>query len=76
MSSNPTIVYPFTIPIHLGRFQFELSGFGVAVLLADAGGELLLAEAALAARLDDDVSEAHGVGRVLLRLPEFSGYAD
>ena len=34
MSSNPTIVYPFTIPIHLGRFQFELSGFGVAVLLA------------------------------------------
>lgn len=34
MSSNPTIVYPFAIPIHFGRFQFELSGFGVAVLLA------------------------------------------
>jgi phosphatidylglycerol:prolipoprotein diacylglycerol transferase len=34
MSSNPTIVYPFTLPIHLGRFQFELSGFGLAVLLA------------------------------------------
>ncbi len=34
MRANPTIVYPFTVPIHLGRFQFELSGFGVAVLLA------------------------------------------
>ena len=34
MSSNPTIVYPFAIPIRLGRFQFELSGFGIAVLLA------------------------------------------
>jgi phosphatidylglycerol---prolipoprotein diacylglyceryl transferase len=31
---NPTIVYPFAIPIHFGRFEFELSGFGVAVLLA------------------------------------------
>jgi phosphatidylglycerol:prolipoprotein diacylglycerol transferase len=34
MRGNPTIVYPFTVPIHLGSFQFELSGFGVAVLLA------------------------------------------
>jgi len=34
MRGNPTIVYPFTVPIHLGHFQFELSGFGVAVLLA------------------------------------------
>jgi len=34
MSSQPTIVHPFNIPIHFGRFQFELSGFGIAVLLA------------------------------------------
>ena len=34
MRANPTIAYPFTVPIHLGRCQFELSGFGVAVLLA------------------------------------------
>jgi phosphatidylglycerol---prolipoprotein diacylglyceryl transferase len=34
MDSHPTIVHPFNIPIHLGRFQFELSGFGIAVLLA------------------------------------------
>jgi len=34
MSSQPTIVHPFNIPIHLGRFHFELSGFGIAVLLA------------------------------------------
>ena len=34
MSGQPTIVHPFDIPIHLGRFQFELSGFGIAVLLA------------------------------------------
>jgi phosphatidylglycerol---prolipoprotein diacylglyceryl transferase len=34
MRGHPTIVYPFTVPIHLGHFQFELSGFGVAVLLA------------------------------------------
>jgi phosphatidylglycerol:prolipoprotein diacylglycerol transferase len=34
MGSHPTIVHPFNIPIHIGRFQFELSGFGIAVLLA------------------------------------------
>ena len=34
MGSHPTIVHPFNIPIHLGRFQFEFSGFGIAVLLA------------------------------------------
>jgi phosphatidylglycerol:prolipoprotein diacylglycerol transferase len=34
MSSQPTVVHPFNIPIHLGPFQFELSGFGIAVLLA------------------------------------------
>jgi phosphatidylglycerol:prolipoprotein diacylglycerol transferase len=34
MTGQPTIVQPFNIPIHFGRFQFELSGFGIAVLLA------------------------------------------
>ena len=34
MSDQATIVHPFNIPIHLGRSQFELSGFGIAVLLA------------------------------------------
>lgn len=34
MTGHPTIVHPFNIPIHFGRFQFELSGFGIAVLLA------------------------------------------
>ena len=30
----PTIVHPFTIPIHIGSFRWEISGFGIAVLLA------------------------------------------
>jgi phosphatidylglycerol:prolipoprotein diacylglycerol transferase len=34
MNSHPIIVHPFTIPIHIGRFQLDLSGFGIAVLLA------------------------------------------
>ena len=34
MTGQPTIVHPFNIPIQFGRFQFELSGFGIAVLLA------------------------------------------
>jgi phosphatidylglycerol:prolipoprotein diacylglycerol transferase len=32
--NHPIIVHPFTIPIHLGSLQFELSGFGLAVLMA------------------------------------------
>ncbi len=31
---NPVVVHSFTVPIHIGRFQIELSGFGIAVLLA------------------------------------------
>jgi phosphatidylglycerol---prolipoprotein diacylglyceryl transferase len=34
MNGAPTIIHPFTIPIHLGRFEFEISGFGIAVLLS------------------------------------------
>jgi phosphatidylglycerol:prolipoprotein diacylglycerol transferase len=32
--SSPVTIHPFTIPLHLGRFEYELSGFGIAVLLA------------------------------------------
>jgi phosphatidylglycerol:prolipoprotein diacylglycerol transferase len=32
--NHPIVVHSFTIPIHIGRFRFELSGFGIAVLLA------------------------------------------
>ena len=34
MNSHPTVVHAFNIPIHIGNFQYELSGFGIAVLLA------------------------------------------
>src|SRR5262245_61300782 len=34
MNAHSTIVHPFVIPIHLGQFRWELSGFGIAVLLA------------------------------------------
>src|SRR3954471_17957649 len=34
MNSHPITIRPFNIPIHLGSFEFELSGFGIAVLLA------------------------------------------
>lgn len=31
---NPIVVHPFNIPIHIGQFRMEISGFGIAVLLA------------------------------------------
>jgi phosphatidylglycerol:prolipoprotein diacylglycerol transferase len=34
MNSHPIIVHPFIIPIHVGGLQLEISGFGIAVLLA------------------------------------------
>jgi phosphatidylglycerol:prolipoprotein diacylglycerol transferase len=34
MNNHPVIVHSFNVPIHIGRFQWELSGFGIAVLLA------------------------------------------
>jgi phosphatidylglycerol:prolipoprotein diacylglycerol transferase len=30
----PTIVHAFNVPIHIGTFQLEISGFGIAVLLS------------------------------------------
>jgi phosphatidylglycerol:prolipoprotein diacylglycerol transferase len=32
--NHPIIVHPFTIPIALGSLHFEISGFGIAVLMA------------------------------------------
>jgi phosphatidylglycerol:prolipoprotein diacylglycerol transferase len=32
--SLPLIVHAFNIPIHIGAFQFDLTGFGIAVLMA------------------------------------------
>lgn len=32
--NHPIIVHPFTIPIRLGSLHFEISGFGIAVLMA------------------------------------------
>jgi phosphatidylglycerol:prolipoprotein diacylglycerol transferase len=34
MFGHPTVVHPFVFPIHLGQFRWEVSGFGLAVLLA------------------------------------------
>ena len=34
MTGQPVTVHPFNIPIHIGGFHLELSGFGIAVLLA------------------------------------------
>ncbi len=34
MTGQPVTVHPFNIPIHIGVFHLELSGFGIAVLLA------------------------------------------
>jgi hypothetical protein len=34
VNSHPIVVHPFTVPIHLGWFQWEVSGFGIAVLLS------------------------------------------
>jgi phosphatidylglycerol:prolipoprotein diacylglycerol transferase len=34
MDMNPIVVHPFNIPIHIGHFRMEISGFGIAVLLA------------------------------------------
>ncbi len=63
MGNQPTIVHPFNIPIHLGRFQFELSGFGIAVLLAFAIGQVV-SERELRRRGYE--VEARHVGDVLL----------
>src|SRR5512143_2033696 len=61
--SPPITVHPFSIPIHLGRFEYELSGFGIAVLLA-----FLIAQAVSQRELlrRGYELEAHHLGDVVL----------
>jgi phosphatidylglycerol:prolipoprotein diacylglycerol transferase len=34
MNSRPIVIHPFNIPMHIGGFQLDITGFGLAVLLA------------------------------------------
>lgn len=63
MNHHPTIIQPFTIPIHVGGFRWEISGFGIAVLLAFVIAQIV-SERELARRGYN--VEAHYVGDVLL----------
>jgi phosphatidylglycerol:prolipoprotein diacylglycerol transferase len=63
MNHQPTIIQPFTIPIHIGGFHWEISGFGIAVLLAFVIAQIV-SERELARRGYD--VEARHVGDVLI----------
>jgi phosphatidylglycerol:prolipoprotein diacylglycerol transferase len=63
MTNIPTIVHPFNIPIHIGGFRLEISGFGIAVLLAFGIAQVVSERELL--RRGYDV-EARHVGDVLL----------
>jgi phosphatidylglycerol---prolipoprotein diacylglyceryl transferase len=60
---DPTVVHAFTIPIHLGRFQTEIAGFGIAVLGAFVIAQII-SERELLRR--GHALEAKHVGDVLL----------
>ncbi len=63
MNTHPITIRPFNIPIHLGSFQFELSGFGIAVLLAFVISQIISERELLRRGYD---LEAQHVGDVLL----------
>ena len=63
MNSHPITIRPFNIPIHLGSFQFELSGFGIAVLLAFVISQIISERELLRRGYE---FEAQHVGDVLL----------
>jgi len=63
MNNHPITIRPFNIPIHLGSFQFELSGFGIAVLLAFVISQIISERELLRRGYD---LEAQHVGDVLL----------
>jgi phosphatidylglycerol:prolipoprotein diacylglycerol transferase len=71
MSSHPIVIHSFTIPLHIGGFQPEISGFGIAVLLAFliaqivSEHELLARGHELEARYVADVLFAAIVGTIL-----------
>ena len=60
---SPVVVHPFNVPLHIGKFTSELSGFGVAVLLAFLIAQVI-SERELRRRGYD--REASQVGDVLL----------
>jgi Prolipoprotein diacylglyceryltransferase len=61
--SNPIIVHPASIPIRIGGFHMDISGFGIAVLLAFLVAQIV-SENELRARGHE--AEASSVGDVLL----------
>ena len=61
--SNPIIVHPASIPIRVGEFHMDISGFGIAVLLAFLIAQIV-SEHELRARGHE--AEAQSVGDVLL----------
>ena len=61
--SNPIIVHPASIPIRIGGFHMDISGFGIAVLLAFLVAQIV-SEHELRARGHE--AEASSVGDVLL----------
>src|SRR3954471_24908972 len=63
MNSHPITIRPFNIPIHLGSFEFELSGFGIAVLLAFVISQIISERELLRRGYE---FEAQHVGDVLL----------
>ena len=62
MASQPIVVQPFNIPIHIGDFSFEIAGFGIAVLFAFVIAQII-AERELERR--GYIHEAKHVGDVL-----------
>jgi phosphatidylglycerol:prolipoprotein diacylglycerol transferase len=71
MNSHPIVIHAFTIPLHIGGFRPEISGFGIAVLLAFliaqivSERELLARGHELEARHVADVLFAAIVGTIL-----------
>jgi phosphatidylglycerol---prolipoprotein diacylglyceryl transferase len=61
--NHPIIVQPFNVPIHMGGFRTELTGFGIAVLLAFVIAQIVSERELLRRNYD---SEAQHVGDVLL----------
>jgi phosphatidylglycerol:prolipoprotein diacylglycerol transferase len=63
MNGHPIIVHAFNIPIHIGSFQLDVSGFGIAVLLAFLIAQVISERELLRRGYD---FEARHVGDVLL----------
>jgi phosphatidylglycerol---prolipoprotein diacylglyceryl transferase len=62
VSVRNIVVHPFSIPIHLGSFHFDIAGFGIAVLLAFVIAQIISERELLSRGYD---VEAQRVGDVL-----------